>query len=143
MRTRTLLLLALFCGLAILAAGAVQLWMISDPPEPAAALQIGEGGTAGDADVTVLAARRQGDAVVVDVRIGGVDDDTGLDGFRVIGGGQSAPVDIADPATTCSAITTATTECALGFDLSEAGSGQLRLVFSRADEQLRWLIVDS
>lgn len=143
MRTRTLLLLALGCGLAILAAGAVQLWMLSDPPAPAAVLDIGEGGTAGDADVTVLGARRQGDGVIVDVRIGGVDDSDGLDGFRVIGGGVSAPVDAADTATTCSALVAATTECALAFDLADAASGQLRLVFSRADEQLRWLIVDS
>jgi hypothetical protein len=142
MRTRTLLLLALGCGLAILAAGAVQLWMISDPPAPTAALRVGQGGRAGDADVTVLAARRQGDVVLVEVRIGGVDDSTGLDGFRVIGGGVSAPVELADPGTTCSALTVAAVVCTLGFDLTGAGSGQLRLVFSRADEQLRWLIVD-
>jgi hypothetical protein len=142
MRTRTLLLLALGCGLAILAAGAVQLWMISDPPEPAAVLDIGQGGTAGDADVTVLGGQRQGGRVIVDVRIGGVDDSDGLDGFRVIGGGVSAPVDAADPATTCSALTTAVVECTLAFDLSGAASGQLRLVFSRADAQLRWLIVE-
>jgi hypothetical protein len=142
MRTRTLLLMALGCGLAILAAGAVQLWMISDPPKPAAVFGVGQGGTAGDADVSVVGRRPEGDRVIVDVRIGGVDDPGGLDGFRLIGGGVSVPVDVADPATTCSGLTTAVVECTLAFDLSGAASGQLRLVFSRADEQLRWLIVD-
>ena len=52
-RTRTLLLLAVACGLVILAAGVVQLLRIAGQDEPAPAAQIGEPVRIGDLTVTV------------------------------------------------------------------------------------------
>ena len=54
MRTRTLLLLAVTCGLAILIAGTVQILRLAGQ-DTQPILAIGDTGTAGDANVTVTA----------------------------------------------------------------------------------------
>ena len=53
MKTRTLLLLSVGCGLAILVAGMVLVLQLAGQPAPAAPLAIGATGQAGDLVVTV------------------------------------------------------------------------------------------
>lgn len=139
MRTRTLLLLALGCGLAIVAAGVTLFVKLGRQPVAASTITIGDIGRAGDITVVVdeFAADPAGNLVVT-VRIGGVDDADALDGFRLIGDGQAVGVDRANPATTCAAVTVESTTCDLAFAAAAAGAGQRRLLFTRADEQLRW-----
>ena len=74
MRTRTLLLLAVSCGLAILLAGGIQLWRLANQEPPTPSLEVGGTGMAGDAIVTVTKATDAGDAFVVTVTLAGVDD---------------------------------------------------------------------
>ncbi|HAP76123.1 MAG TPA: hypothetical protein DCR14_08585, partial [Acidimicrobiaceae bacterium] len=82
MRTRTLLLLAVACGLVILVAGGIQLLRIAGQEETTA-LGIGDSGRAGEVTVTVLAFGERDGFAVVDVTVGGVDDQGGLDSFRL------------------------------------------------------------
>jgi len=82
MRTRTLLMLSIACGLAILLAGGIQLLRIANQ-EPATALTIGGTGQAGDAVVVVTGFGEHDDFAIVDVTLSGVDDPDGLSGFRL------------------------------------------------------------
>ena len=91
MKTRTLLLLALGCGLAILLAGGVLLVKLAgqDDPEPPVAL--GVESSIGDMRVTVLSAAEQPSAntLTVELVLGGVDDPDGAAGFELIASGRA------------------------------------------------------
>ena len=93
MKTRTLLLLALGCGLAILLAGGVLLVKLAgqDDPEPPVAL--GVESSIGDMRVTVLSAAEQPSAntLTVELVLGGVDDPDGAAGFELIASGRPIP----------------------------------------------------
>ena len=93
MKTRTLLLLALGCGLAILLAGGVLLVKLAgqDDPEPPVAL--GVESSIGDMRVTVLSAAEQptADTLTVELVLGGVDDPDGAAGFELIASGRPLP----------------------------------------------------
>ena len=83
MRTRTLLLLSVSCGLAILLAGLFLLLRIDRTGPTAERLAIGDTARAGDLRVTVLAADESDGFMRVAVRIGGVVDDSVADDFRL------------------------------------------------------------
>ena len=93
MKTRTLLLLALGCGLAILLAGGALLVKLAgqDDPEPPVAL--GVESSIGDMRVTVLSAAEQPetDTLTVELVLGGVDDPDGAAGFELIASGPADP----------------------------------------------------
>lgn len=136
MKTRTLLLLAVTCGLAILVAGTVQLLRVSGQERSSGTLEVGQGGRAGDAQVTLLAVQRAGTTVTITMRIGGVDDPAGLSGFSLV-----APGKVVAPAPgtgTCAAFTTAPQTCDLVFQPGKLDSPASLLLFRRADSQLRW-----
>lgn len=135
MRTRTLLLLAVACGLAILLAGAVLLLQLSGQEEPAAALAVGDTGRAGDAVVTVERADDDGATTTVTVTLAGVDDPDGVDGFALIAGGRALTP---TGAGTCDGFTVAERTCTLAFDTGAVEGGVRVLVLRRADEQVRW-----
>ncbi|MGA0894824.1 MAG: hypothetical protein ACO3S5_09365, partial [Ilumatobacteraceae bacterium] len=82
MRTRTLLLLSVACGLAILLAGGAQLLRITGG-KPSTALGIGDEGRAGDAVVVVNGYEEGVATAIVTVELSGVDDADGLDGFSL------------------------------------------------------------
>lgn len=135
MRTRTLLLLAVGCGLAILLAGAVLLLQLSGQDEPAAALSVGATGRAGDAVVTVDDVVDDGTTTTVTVTLSGVDDPDGVDGFALIAGGRAlVPTD----AGTCDGFSVAARTCTLAFDTSAVDTGSRVLVLRRAEQQVRW-----
>ena len=137
MKTRTLLLLALGCGLAILLAGGALLVMLAeqDAPEPPVAL--GDQASIGDMRVTVVAVAEQGgaDTLTVELVVGGVDDPDGSVGFELIASGRPIPPD--DPST-CGATTVEPRPCTLVFDVSTADGESRVLRYLRGDDQARW-----
>ena len=87
MKTRTLLLLALACGVAIMAAGAVFLVQLSRQADAAPPVPLGVATEVGDMRVVVEAAVEHDGVLDVTVTIGGVDDADGASGFRLIASG--------------------------------------------------------
>jgi hypothetical protein len=137
MKTRTLLLLALGCGLAILLAGGVLLVQLAgqDDPEPPVAL--GVASSVGDMRVTVVAAVEQPETAVLTVElvVGGVDDADGAAGFVLIVSGRPVPP---SDASTCVTTTVEPGPCTLVFDVSTADGESRVLRFRRGDDQARW-----
>ena len=139
MRTRTLLLLAVSCGLAILLAGGIQLLRLANQDAPAP-LTVGDAGTAGDAKVTVVSAREAGDSFVVTVAIEGVDDTNGVDGFTLVGVGLTEKP-LASGPDDCTGFTEARVECTLTFANGGFETSDRQLLLIRAEDQVRWKLV--
>ena len=146
MKTRTLLLLAVGTALAILLAGGVLLFQLSNEQNAVDAVQIGTQVQVGDVSIQVLGVdgsdvdtQSPGSGILgVDVTVGGVDDVDGLDSFRLVTGDRSlAPID-APADGRCTTITTAVTTCRLDFDVSGAETSSRVLVVRRGDEQANW-----
>jgi hypothetical protein len=143
-KTRTLLLLAVACGVAILAAGAALLVGLAGRDEPARPAAVGEEVAAGDLTVVVDGYREDAGSVDVRVRLGGVDDADAADGFHlVVADGALEPVarDGLDGSPACRASTVAAMPCTLSFDLPEEPGTTRVLVLRRGDEQVRWALV--
>jgi hypothetical protein len=139
MRTRTLLLLAVTCGLAILIAGTVQILRLAGQ-DTQPILAIGDTGTAGDANVTVTAFEEVDGVTTVTVTLAGVDDPAGLNGFTLVGPGATAePNQRGQQA--CTGFTVAPVTCTLTFGSATIEPGDRLLVFHRATESARWKLV--
>jgi hypothetical protein len=136
MRTRTLLLLAIGCGLVILLAGGIQLLRVGGQEQTATLLATGEPGKAGDVTVELVSSSVHDNELTAVVRVGGTDDPDGLDGFTLVGPGKVLPVTSSD----CNGITVAAVDCSLTFDTSGMRGTSRQLIFHRADEQLRWVL---
>ena len=136
MRTRTLLLLAIACGLVILLAGGIQLLRVNGQQQTAKLLATGETGKAGDVTVELVSSSIADGNLVAVVRIGGVDDRNGLDGFTLVGPGKVLPVTTSD----CDGITVDQADCALTFATTGMQGTSRQLIFHRADQQLRWVL---
>jgi hypothetical protein len=139
MRTRTLLLLAVSCGLAIMLAGGFQLLRLANQSTPAA-LSVGSSGSAGDATVTVVDFHEADGVAVVTVTLSGVDDPAGLDGFRLQTVNELLVPNQRD-GKACTGITLAPATCTLTFGTSGAKGASRQLVFRRAAQQVRWRLV--
>ena len=141
MKTRTLLLLAVACGVAILAAGVVQLLRLAGQDEPARPAAIGEEVTVGDLTVVVDGYREDAGRVDVAVEIGGVDDADAADGFHlVVPGRPLAPVarEAVGGSAPCAGSTVERRACTLSFDLPDEPGTTRVLLLRRGDEQVRW-----
>jgi hypothetical protein len=136
MRTRTLLLLAIGCGLVILLAGGIQLLRVSGQQTTSTLLRTGEPGKAGDVTVELMSSSVEPTQLVAVVRIGGAADPDGLDSFKLVAPGKVVPVSSA----TCDGIAIEPVDCALTFTTSGLSGTARQLIFSRADEQLRWVL---
>ncbi|MFM2076480.1 MAG: hypothetical protein RJA49_370 [Actinomycetota bacterium] len=139
MRTRTLLLLAVTCGLAILIAGTVQILRLAGQ-DTQPILAMGDTGTAGDARVTVTAFDETDGVATVTVTLSGVDDPAGLAGFTLVGPGATAEPNQHGPEV-CTGITVAPVTCTLTFGTADVQPGDRLLVFHRAAESARWKLV--
>ncbi len=141
MKTRTLLLLAVSCGLVILVAGSVKLFLISDAKSPAH-LTIGESTTVGDMRVTVVSAERRSGMTLIAVELVGVDDVDGATSWVFGAGGDAQLRPLAPPPDVgkkCSATSATTpTRCVLAF-ATDAPRGVLS--YDRAGEKRLWDIV--
>jgi hypothetical protein len=137
-RTRTLLLLAIGCGLVILVAGVVQLLRIAGQDDPPAAAALGQPVRVGDMTVTVADVREDGTSATVTIEIGGVDDPDGSDEFRLVVPGESLAPDPDSGEQACGATTVASQRCTLTFELGDAGGSSRVLLYRRGDERARW-----
>jgi hypothetical protein len=141
-RTRTLLLLAVACGLAILAAGVALLWRIGNEQDTTAAREPGEAVDVGDLTIVVEEYEETSDQAVVTIEVGGVDDADGAAGFRLVVPGEAlepastAPPDGGPPR--CEATAEAATRCVLLFDVGRVEGSSRVLLYRRGDEQVRW-----
>jgi hypothetical protein len=136
-RTRTLLLLAVACGLVILVAGVIQLLRIAGQDEATPAAAIGEAVEVGDLTVTVDGFTEQAGRGVVELELGGVDDSQGTDDFRLVVPGASLQATDDE----CDGTTVALRDCSLTFDLSGTEGSSRVLLYRRGDERARWELV--
>ncbi len=136
MRTRTLLLLAIGCGLVILLAGGIQLLRVGGQQETSTLLDTGEPGKAGDVTVELVSSSIEASELVAVVRVSGTDDPDGLDGFTLVGPGKVVAV----TSSTCDGIAIAAIDCTLRFTTSDLQGTARQLIFHRADDQLRWVL---
>jgi hypothetical protein len=146
MKTRTLLLLAVGTALAILLAGGVLLFQLSNDQNTVDTSDLGRVVEVGDASITV------NDTVIADagtaaagsqvlgvaVELGGVDDPDGLDSFRLVTGDRSLTPIAAPSEGRCTAITVDVVSCRLDFDVSGTATSSRVLVMRRGDEQANW-----
>jgi hypothetical protein len=140
MKTRTLLLLALACGLAIMAAGAVFLVQLSRQADAAPPVPLGVATVVGDMRVVVADAVEHDGVVDVTVTIGGVADADGASGFRLIASGRARSPEVTSVADRCGATTIAQQRCTIRFDVSGSGGGSRVLVYERGDDRARWVL---
>lgn len=140
MKTRTLLLLSLACGLAIMLAGAVFLFQLSTSDDVAEPVPLGDEVVVGDMRVTVLGSTEGGGRLAVEVDIGGVDDADGGDGFRLIASGRPVlPSNLGDEGA-CGATTVEVSRCVVEFDTSLVDGSSRVLFYDRGDESQRWVL---
>jgi hypothetical protein len=138
-KTRTLLLLALGCGLLIMLAGAALLFQLAGQDDVEPAVPIGEQATVGDMSVVVVDASEASGLLDVTIRIGGVDDADGADGFRLIAAGTAVEPADGNPGA-CGRTTVGGGECTVRFDVSGVDGSSRVLVYARGDDQARWVL---
>lgn len=138
MRTRTLLLLAVTCGLAILLAAGVFFWQLSNQ-KSSLPLTVGGTGTAGDVSVTVESVDEADGRMTVTVSLGGIEDNDALGGFTLVG--VPKPVGVLVDVGTCDGITVAITTCTIVFPTDAFDTADRQLLFIRAQDQVRWKLV--
>ena len=136
MKTRTLLLLALGCGLAIMLAGAVFLFQLSTQDDLAEPVAIGAQAMVGDMQVVVTDVDETAGVLTVALEIGGTVDDQPADEFRLIASGRG--ITVAD--TTCPPTETELVVCAVTFDVGLADGVSWVLFYERGDDQARWVL---
>jgi hypothetical protein len=140
MRTRTLLLLAVACGLAVLVAGLIALLRIDRQDTTTRRVAVGELASAGDLEVTVVSAAEADGLMRVTVRFGGVDDAAVLDYVRlVVPGALIAPLSSAQAGDgACAVATEREQECELVFGVAAVDGSARSLLVRRGEDQLRW-----
>lgn len=145
MRTRTLLLLAVSCGLVILVAGGIWLLRLDGADEPGSVtFGIGDTAQAGDLRITVLGATERDGTMEVEVRTSGVDDARAFEAFTLLTADLLSPVDPGDDPAGCRATTVAEQTCTLQYDTSAAPTDGVRvLVVRRGEDVRRWSLVTS
>lgn len=142
MRTRTLLLLAVVCGLAILVAGGIQLLRVSGDNSSDDDLAVGDRAVAGDLFATVVSADEHDGLMRVEVTLGGVDDDEALNDFRLVVPGEALVPLSADQAGAgvCASVTIAEQSCALVFGTADVEGTPRVLLLRRGEDQHRWVL---
>ena len=139
MRTRTLLILAVTCGLIILVAGSLQLLRLADKSDGTPDLRVGDTAQAADLTVTVLSAEETDGRMRVVVRTSGVDDPLGFDAFELLAPPVRLPAMGSDDAEACTELTVAEQSCTLTYDTSGASRDGARvLLLRRGEDQRRW-----
>jgi hypothetical protein len=137
MKTRTLMLLALGCGVVIMLAGAVFLFQLATQDELVEPAPIGVVTDVGDMAVTVFESQGGGDgSLAVRIEIGGTVDSAPAENFRMIASGRPAPL----LGTTCVPTGVEPQTCVMAFDVSSADGSSRVLFYERGDEQARWVL---
>lgn len=138
MKTRTLLLLSVGTALMILLAGGVLFFQLASQDETSETNALGVAARIGDVEVTVDGSRRDGDLVRVDVEIGGVDDQAGIESFALVTGDQRLTPLLTPADGRCVEIDQAMQECTIDFDVSASEGTSRVLVVRRGDDQANW-----
>lgn len=137
MKTRTLMLLALGCGVAIMLAGAVFLFQVANQADLAEPAAIGSVVTVGDMSVVVTGPSERSDGTLaVQIEIGGTEDEAPAEDFRMIASGRPAPL----VGTTCPPSGPQPQTCVITFDVATADGASRVLFYERGDEQARWVL---
>lgn len=130
MKTRTLLLWALACGVAIMLAGAVFLVQLVTRDELAEPVPLGTPAAVGDVTATVTNSVERDGLLAVSLTLEAPDGVDPTRGFHLIASGRAVePIAIECP-----------TECTLTFDTSAADGRSRVLFYARGDEQARWVL---
>ena len=140
MKTRTLLLLALACGVAIMASGAVFLVQLSRQADAAPPVPLGVATEVGDMRVVVDASVERDGILDVTVTIGGVADADGASGFHLIASGDAAVPEATDVEGRCAETTTEPQRCTIRFDVAGAEGDSRVLFYERGDDRARWVL---
>lgn len=140
MKTRTLLLLSVGCGLLILLAGGVKLFQVANDRTDVPVLELGDEALVGDMSVVVNAIRADPSGVEVDIEMAGVAGATVLDGWSMLGDGElsepsGAVADGACDTTTVVPDGGAAVRCTLRFPAVEA---EQYVAYQRGGELRRW-----
>lgn len=137
MKTRTLLLLALVCGLMIMSAGAVFLFQLTTRDDAEGPLAVGVSTVVGDMTVSADKVSESNGELTVTVTMSGAPDDAPGDDFRLIASGRPASVS----STTCEETFVDNAEtCTVTFDVSAADGASRVLFYERGEGQARWLL---
>ena len=138
MKTRTLLLLSVGTALMILVAGGVLLFQLSSQDATTEATPLGTAVQVGDAEITVFDSSVEGSLLRVDVEIGGVVDERGIEAFSLVTGDQRlTPVTVAADGR-CTEIATEIQTCTIDFDVSASEGSSRVLVVRRGEDQATW-----
>jgi hypothetical protein len=140
MKTRTLLLLSVGVGLAILLAGGVFFVQLANQSTAIEPVDMGESVSVGDVEVTVLATSEAMPIFAVDVEIGGVDDSDGVDSFELVTGDLELSPITAPADGRCVEISETPQRCRIEFDISGADGSNRVLVLVRGDERRTWVL---
>lgn len=141
MKTRTLLLLSVATALMILAAGGVLLFQLSSQDATTEPTPLGTAIEVGDADITVAGSALEGSLLRVEVEIGGVVDERGIETFALVTGDQRLAPLTAPADGRCAGISEAPQTCTIDFDVSATEGSSRVLVVRRGDEQATWRLV--
>jgi hypothetical protein len=137
-KTRTLLLLAVGCGLIILLAGSIKLFLIADD-DSASNLAVGASGVVNGMTVTLESVQRTADQTLLGVSLVGLDDPYGARRFEFGIVGERLKPNLAasdDGGDTCGATSEVSpTHCVLVFDTTVAPGV---LIYERDEDHLRW-----
>ena len=147
MKTRTLLLLAIACGVLILTAGVVQLLRVANDADEGGVetARLGEPVDIGDLRVTVDDVAESAGTVEVTITIGGVADDDGTDRFRLVVGRPPALEPLGGDAGSppaCGATTVEPVQCVLRFELPDDPGTSRVLNLRRGDDAVNWVLTD-
>jgi hypothetical protein len=88
MKTRTLLLLSVGCGLLILLAGGLKLFQVASDRTEVPVLELGTAAQIGDMNVSVMSIADGPDGTRVVVRMSGVAGETVVEDWRLLGDGR-------------------------------------------------------
>lgn len=143
MKTRTLLLLSVGVGLAILVAGGVLLLQLANEQTAVEPAAVGARVSVGDVDVTVREVAEADGILAVEVEIGGVDDLDGIDSFTLVTGDRPLGPVAAPAPGRCGEITVAEQRCRIDFDVSAVDGTSRVMVLRRGDDQRNWALSGS
>lgn len=140
MKTRTLLLLSVACGLLIVLAGGIKLFQVANDRTDVPVLRLGEEALVGDMSVVVEAIRSDASGVEVEVEMSGVEGAPVLEGWSMLADGElsepsSAVADGVCDASTSVPASGATVRCVLRFPAVEA---EQYVAYQRGGELRRW-----
>jgi hypothetical protein len=139
MSTRKLILTAVICGIAILVAGSLKLFLVANDDTQIQVLALHTPSTLGDMTVSVEAVNQDAEGTIVSVTMVGVDGADAREGWRLLAGGKVlAPTSMPDWAGGVACDTTVSdvaNRCDVAFPTS---SGSVTVAYLRAGTQSQW-----